>query len=87
MRSSCCAKPKIPAMELSSDCSWDWGVLYFQDSSYTLIVMLLLCTDLSDLLWAPKDTVPSCHLLGVVMWERGFWREHRGSRLGVRAWE
>lgn len=23
------AKSKLPAMELSLDCSWDWGVLYF----------------------------------------------------------
>lgn len=55
IRSFCCVRPKLPAMELSSDCSWDWGTLYFQDSSY-IIMIILSCTDLSDLLWAPKDT-------------------------------
>lgn len=29
MRSSCYAESKVPAMELSLDCSWEWGVLYF----------------------------------------------------------
>lgn len=81
MRSSCCAKLKLPAMELGSDHGWDWGMLYFQDSSY-ILTMILLCTDLSDLLWPPKDTVPSCNLLGLVMWKRGFWRKLIPSMLG-----
>lgn len=81
MRCSCCAKPKLPAMELSLDRSWDWGTLYFQDRSYILTV-ILSCPDLSDHLRAPKDTVPSCNLLGLIMWEKGFWRKLRGSRLG-----
>ena len=51
-------------------------------SSSYILMMILSYTDLFDLLRAPKDTVPSCNLLGVVMWEKGFWRELRGSRLG-----
>lgn len=81
MRCSCCVKPKLCAVELSSDYGRDWGVLYFGDRSY-ILMMILLCTDLSGLLRTPKDTMPSCNLLGVVMWEKGFWRKLRGSRLG-----
>lgn len=53
MRSSCCAKSKLPAIELSSDCS----VLYFQDS-HCILTVILSCTDLSALLWTSKSTEP-----------------------------
>lgn len=75
--STCCAKPKLPAMELSSDCSWDWGMLYFQDSSY-ILTMILSGIDLSDLLWDPKGTVPLCNLL-VWLCGRGYFGGSSGA--------
>lgn len=40
--------------------------------------------DTSLLFCRPQRTLPACILLGVLVWERIFWRELRGSRL---AWE
>lgn len=77
MRSSFRAKRKLHAVELSSDCSQDWGVLYFGDCSY-ILMMISLCTDLSGLLRTTKDTMPSCNFLGVVMWDRGFLEGAQG---------
>lgn len=43
-------------------------------SWYPHVSSLLLCR--------PQRTLPVCSLLGVLVWERIFWRELRGSGLG-----